>query len=257
MAKCVVLSFDDGRKDTYTNAVPIMLENDIRATINITTNFIELPNNCGLFPNVPQRSMSIQNILEIYEKGFEIANHGANHKNTIEDIEKANSKLEEWGIPVKNIGFASPYSYITYENSNEVLKLIEIGKLSYVRSGIQIKRENFIYKLLYIIMRITKSPYLFYLLNKTNIFNITKSKKFFKGITITKDTTLNQIKKLIQMMPNETSIILNFHSILDSQEIGYDDKWVWDKENFKFLCIYLKNKKDIKIVKTIDLISTR
>lgn len=40
------------------------------------------------------------------------------------------------------------------------------------------------------------------------------------------------------MMPNETSIILNFHSILDSQEIGYDDKWVWDKENFKFFCIY-------------------
>lgn len=254
MSRYIILSFDDGRKDTYTNAVPIMLENDITATINITTSFLEYPYTCGLFPDVVERAMSIENLVEIQNKGFEIGNHGAYHKNTVEDIEIANKKLEEWGIKTENIGFASPYSYITDENKSELFELIKKKKISYIRSGIQIRREKIFSKILYILERITRSSFLFYQINKKNIFNILKKEDVLKGITINNTTTFKQIQNLIEKMPNNTYIILNFHSILSKEEKGYDDKWSWDKKKFKKLCKYLKNTEDIKLIKTIDLV---
>lgn len=248
--KYVIFSFDDGRRDTYENAVSIMMENNIKATINITTNFIEKPNECNLFPNVPGRSMTIENVLEIYKNGFEIANHGHEHRNTLKDIREANKRLKKWGIPIENIGFASPYSEIVENQSDEFLK-----EVVYVRSGTQIKRENILYKFIYILTEITKNSYLFYFLNRKNIFNYSKNNKFFKGITITKNTTFNQIKKIIQKMPDDTYIILNFHSILKKEEKGYYDKWVWDIKKFKKLCKFLKEVKEIKFIRTIDLLN--
>ena len=198
--------------------------------------------------------MSIENLLEIQDKGFEIANHGAYHKNTIEDIEEANKKLKSWGIKIENIGFASPYSYITDKNCNELIKMINSRKISYIRSGTQVRREKIYYKVLWVLEKITRSSYLFYLLHRKSIFNIFKREIILKGITINNNTTFNQIKKIIERMPSNTYIILNFHSILSRNEQGYKDKWSWDKEKFIKLCEYLKNTKSIKIIKTIELV---
>lgn len=253
MAKYIILSFDDGRNDTYINAVPIMLKHNIRATINITTDFLEYPDTCGLFPDVVKRAMSVENMLELQDKGFEIANHGAHHKNDVEDIRKANKKLKEWGIDIKDIGFASPYSQITQKNINPIMKLIKNKELSYIRSGTQVRRENFIYKLIYILKEATKSSYLFYLLNKQNIFKISSKNILLKGITVNKNTTFEQIKSFIKKMPDNTYIILNFHSILASTEAGYQDKWSWDIRKFEKLCNFLEKENYIKVIKTIDL----
>ena len=38
--KYVILSFDDGRRDTYLNAFPILKENDLTATLNVVSDFI-------------------------------------------------------------------------------------------------------------------------------------------------------------------------------------------------------------------------
>ena len=81
MSKKIVLSFDDGRLDTFENAIPIMDKYGIPATINITTDFILHPNKYCSFKSAGNKAMSVDQIQEIYKKGYEIASHGNEHLN--------------------------------------------------------------------------------------------------------------------------------------------------------------------------------
>ena len=256
--KYVVLSFDDGRLDTYTRAIPIMNKYRVTATINVVSDFIEHESVYSIFPSASNKAMTKVMLKEVYLKGFEIACHGHTHKNTQEDIINNVTALKEWGIHTDEMGFASPYSYITKKNMCEIDELLRTGFISYIRSGIQVRRESFFYKAAYIIQELTHNKYLFYLLNKTNCTKKSELEDYVIGVSISSETTFKQIKFLIEKLPDDSTIILILHSILKPTDEGYGaDKWYMDEKIFCDLCIYLKSNRAVEVLTNIELMRRR
>ena len=238
MSKYVILSFDDGREDTYTNAYPILKKYGLTCTVNITTDFIENPLKYKKFGSASNKAMKIENIKKISEDGFEIANHSAHHINTVDDINSANASFEKWGINTAEIGFASPFSYLTKENGKDILLLLSNNQLSYIRSGIQVRRQTILYKALYLMYNITHLSMLFYFLNKEQIIKIPVENRFVKGVSITRYTKVKELRNFIGKMPDQSAIIFIFHSVLEKEHEGYGaDKWFWDKKIFEELSL--------------------
>ena len=256
--KTIVLSFDDGRSDFYNRAFPILMKHGISSTFNVITNYLNDNNRNGniSFPSSKQ-GISIEHLLECYKSGLvEIACHGANHLNTKEDVEKNLNDLRILGVNEKSFGFASPESVITELNKNEkgVWQLVEDGKLLYVRSGIQIRREGYFYTALSLIDRFVHSNLLFRYLNKKNVIDNINNKQILPSVAIYSYTKLRQIISLIISIDESSTTILMFHSILQKGDEGYGcDRYYWDAKEFEALCLFLKSRNDIRICMTKDL----
>lgn len=247
--KYVCLSFDDGRKDTFLVALPILEKYKFKATVNIINDY-SFKNKKGedFGFKTSDIGMTIDDIVMWNELGHEVACHGKSHKNSIEDIRLGIAELKKRipNLKLKKIGFASPKS----ELDNNLIKVSGIDKLYnnkfllYIRSGIRIKKQGIIYVLLSILERITKNKKLFYLLQKNNIMNINKLPLILKSIAIKNFTKLDEIIEVIEKMKDDECVILMFHSILDKKDKGYGmDCWYWDKRKFEILCKYLSDKK--------------
>ena len=252
--KYVVLSFDDGRLDTFEYAMPHVLKNGLTATVNITTDFIERQRKYSKFSSAMNEAMTIQMINELSDNGIEIAGHGHQHINDKKDLVLGLSKLKQWGINEKRYGFASPFSEITLENHSEIRKMISDNELLYIRSGIQVRRENLWYKIGYILMDLLHSKRLFYMLNKKNVNFNHENPLYFTGVTVSNKTSLSQIEYFINRMPNDSQLILILHSVLPKAHPGYGkDKWYIDENMFEKLCMSLKNNDGVHVITNKDL----
>lgn len=244
--KYVVLSFDDGRKDTYENAFRIIKKYNLTATIHVTTGFIDKSVDFSQkFKSSGNLSMSIDNLIECKNYGFEISAHGDQHLNTIEDINLSIEKLIKWGLmDRKNKSFSSPHSYYDNNNFKQVENYFKFNSFKYVRSGIQVKRMGFLYTLFTYIMLKTKSKYLFTKLNKKNILDINKIDFLLQSVTVRKENNSNQIINLLKKLESNNLVILLFHSIHDKKNNLYkQDYWSFDIEEFDKLCRYLYDEK--------------
>lgn len=251
--KKIVLSFDDGRLDTYTNAYRILNKYGMKCTVNVVTDFIANEENYTCFNSANNKSMSVEQICELEKNGIEIACHGHTHKNSKEEVLDNIKALGQMGIDTSIIGFASPRSEITEQNTCGVGELLGENKLLYIRSGIQVRREGLFYAFISYIERITHSKRLFYFLHKRNI--ICKKKiKILPSVAITKHTTVKQISYMIDKMQDGEAVILMFHSVLGKNEEGYSaDNWYFDVEKFEQLCELL-NKPHICVGTTRELV---
>jgi hypothetical protein len=98
---------------------------------------------------------------------------------------------------------------------------------------------------------------LFRYLNKRNIIKDIKE-PFFLSVAIYSYTTVAQIKSLIKSMPNDSSVILMFHSILKTTDKGYGvDKWYWEENKFSNLLDFLNNEKGVNVCNTKDLLNIK
>lgn len=254
MSKTVVLSFDDGREDTYTNAWPILKQYGLGGTINVVTDFILHPKRYQEFSSGGNRAMTVEQLAECQQDGMELACHGSTHQNTVEDVLKNITELREMGVSVENIGFASPHSELTLENSAAIRALVEQGTLSYIRTGIQVRREGLRYAGLTALERRSHSKGLFYRLNRKNILPPAPG-TFLRSVAVTRYTTLEQLRYLIDRMADGESVILMFHSVLFPGEPGYGaDTWYWDAGRFDALCDLLAQAKDISVRTTQQLV---
>lgn len=250
--KYVAFSFDDGRADTYEVAMPIMKKYGFWGTVNIISGFIINPQNYHF--QSASRGMTAEEAIE-WQNGGEIASHGSTHKNSIDEIITSIKEMESLGIDVNDIGFASPESWLTESNIrfSGIDDLLSNGTVSYLRSGIQIRREGLIYTALSIIERYTHSKWLFYILNKRNII---KGKcQVYPSAAVKDFTALSQIKYLIDKVGNGEALILMFHSILPKGNEFYgSDHYYWDAEYFDQLCQWLKGRNEVSILTVRDLI---
>lgn len=257
--KTIVLSFDDARSDFYSRAFPILKQYGIPSTLNVITRYMsDMPGHVNR-EGKHYVGGSVKELQDCYKSGLvEIACHGANHLNTMDDVEQNIADLRHIGIDEPIFGFASPGCGITEQNKNEhgIWDLVEEGKLLYVRSGISIRREGWFYSILSFMDRYVHSPKLFQYLNKRNIITdkTNLNKRVLPSVTIFSYTQLPQIKYLIERMPDSSATILMLHSILRKGDelYGYD-RYCWDEAMFESLCAYLKSQSDIRICMTKEL----
>lgn len=136
--KPVVLTFDDGYEDFYTDVFPLLKKYQMKATIYIIVNFLDHPN-----------FLSTSQLKEIAKSDLvEIASHTMNHINLRDtpseivkkELKESKIRLEELtGKPIYD--FAYPYGGYN-EESEELVK--EAGYLSAVtvHEGVLQSKEN-------------------------------------------------------------------------------------------------------------------
>jgi peptidoglycan/xylan/chitin deacetylase (PgdA/CDA1 family) len=112
--KTVVLTFDDGLRDFYTNAFPLLQEYGQSASVFLPTGFIGDPR--GRFKD--QECMTWEEVREIHAAGIEIGSHTVSHPQLYElglgeiRAELADSKAtieDKLGGPC--VSFAYPYAF--------------------------------------------------------------------------------------------------------------------------------------------------
>jgi len=252
--KYIVLSFDDGRKDFYTNAFPILKKYQLKATLNVVTGFLGR-NDLPVFASANYACLSTDEMKECAVYGIEIANHSVNHTNDLEQIIRGTEFIYNHLKTEQEIGFASPSSEISKKNIDKYKVLIKSNKVLYIRSGNQIKRDGLYYAGLYILYRASKSKKLFNLYNKRNIICPNNELEFYPSITCSADNTMDQIISFIQRIPDEHAAIIMFHSILNPFDLGWGkDKWYNSVSDFENLCDYLaKKKNNISVITNAEL----
>ena len=251
--KYIAFSFDDGRSDTYEVAKPIMEKYGLRATVNVISGFVLHPD-MFRFQSAP-KGMTAEQVVKWQIMGGEIASHGSAHKNSGEEIINSIDELKSIDVDVNGIGFASPESWLTEANSKSsgIEELRTNGTVSYLRSGVQIRREGILYTGLSIVERVTHSKWLYYHLNKRNIIKCTNT--IYPSAAVKDYTTLQQLQAYVNKLEDNDSVIFMFHSILQKDDPSYGaDHYYWDAGKFESLCGWLKNRDDISVVTVKELI---
>lgn len=257
MAKYIVFSFDDGRLDTYENSYQILRKFNIPATINISTDFINNPNMYDSFKSGGNLAMNWEQIIDLYINGWEVASHGNKHLNTIDDIAESLKYFHDYNLIKDKIGFASPNSKIEYVDFLKLKSSPNLNELSYIRSGLQVRREGILYSSLTSIYNITKYSKLFCILNLKCKISLKPDINEYPvlSVGITSKVTLKSIISLLKTLKDDECYILMFHSILKKSQKNYKvDKWWWDYDDFRKLCELISENKEYIVITTKQLI---
>lgn len=249
----VVLSFDDGRKDFYTNAFPILKKYHMPATLNIVTEYLGKESVPGFSESDGKfiNKQELETMLTDENCELEVASHSADHSNNIEAIKKGINDLKMLGFG-RNIGFASPFSEICTENYHQYKSLIP-DWVHYIRSGNQIRRDGLVHAGLWLLYKITKSTNIFNIYNKRNIINnhsFDPRTEWFPSVSCCMDNTITQLISFIDKIPDNSSVVICFHSITDRE---CDGKYRNCISDFDFLCDYLHNNKNVCVVTNMML----
>jgi peptidoglycan/xylan/chitin deacetylase (PgdA/CDA1 family) len=133
LEKRFVITFDDGYKNNYTQAFPILKEYQFTATIFLTTSYCGMkndwPNQHSSIPNLPM--LSWEEIREMSKYGIEFGAHTRSHPRLTElTIEKA--KLEMLGSKRDiEAHLDKPVEFFSYPFGNYDEKIKEIAKTAF------------------------------------------------------------------------------------------------------------------------------
>jgi len=208
------------------------------------------------FASAP-KSMKQNQLLIWQNSGMEVACHGATHLNTADDVLRNIEELKSFKINVESIGFASPESWLTGSNikATGIDLLKQKGIISYVRTGIQVRREGFVYTFISAIDQLIHSKHLYYYLNKKNIINVSDIPDLLPSVAVKDFTTFKQIKYFINKLDDNQTVILMFHSILPESNQSYGaDHYYWSSDRFNKLCNWLSINKDVLVTTTYDFL---
>jgi peptidoglycan/xylan/chitin deacetylase (PgdA/CDA1 family) len=135
--KNIVITFDDGYKNVFTNAYPIMKEFDLTGTVFVITDFVG-----------KDRYMNWDELRELYNAGWQIQSHSLTHPNlTNISLEEAWNQIYNSKIDIeKNISQIVTFlSYPAGKYNEEIIELIKKanynGAVSTER-GIENTQEN-------------------------------------------------------------------------------------------------------------------
>lgn len=251
--KYIVLSFDDAREDFYTRALPILKKYGLKASVNVISEFVGRTDLKHL-DSGHNRCATWEQLEECRQYGIEIANHSAHHKNSVNGVLECKQALEEhFGADIR--GFVSPGSYLTEKNVAPYLELKEQGHISYIRSGNQIRRDGYIYALIYLVARWLRSELLFRLHNRRFIIPPHKGElPFYTSIMLDCHNTVEQACSLVRSMRDGEAAIFMFHSILDETDPSWGkDKWFNSTTFFDRLCSFLAKQSDIQVITNAEL----
>lgn len=82
---------------------------------------------------------------------------------------------------------------------------------------------------------------------------------YIYSVPVMHDATYSQLKALIDYaISNKKALVLMLHSILNKEDVGYNDPWSFDAERFDSICALLasyRSKGKCEIVTSIELIN--
>ncbi|MBQ4630511.1 MAG: polysaccharide deacetylase family protein [Clostridia bacterium] len=239
MKKTVVsLSFDDGREDTIRNAFSIMNKYGLKATVHITTGFVDGTWDGHKWDSC-DKAMTVADAVQMHNSGFEISLHGDKHKTEIDDFLISKKKLKSWGISVENIGFSIPNSDLNDTQRTEFTTFLKNEGVLYMRGGRNAKCYSFVSKCFFALYKIFKFQFAYNLFNKYNR-NINYDKYDLNSVVVRNEDKAKTVIRFIEKYKNDSWIILMLHSVLSKNEEKYgSDAWYWDSEEFETLCKYL------------------
>lgn len=248
----VVLSFDDGRKDNILVA-GLLEEYGLSATFNITTGYVDgssAPTACPC-KNDP---LSIDDVIRIYKNElFEIAGHGNDHLNVLNDWMVCINKMNKWlGLNKKEYGFASPHCGITAEEAKNVLNS---GLVTYLRVGLK-KQFNIPNRAFYKLALLTKNRF-FYYLSAKNSFQTIGDSKIVYSIPVNRAISLDQVVYVVERaVKKNKDCVFMFHSILRNDQPFFSDAWTWSTDKFEGLCKYLRQRQNEGVLSVARLIDS-
>ncbi len=234
----VVLSFDDGGKDTMRLAMELE-KRSLPATFNIVTSWVD-----GRGAEIGSH-VTVEEIKELSAKPlFEFAAHGDSHKNSFEDITASVELLREW-CEMSEIGFASPGSGMTLDYIKENEESLSSLGLSYVRTG-SYKRP---------VDCLEASTYLRMVMGQA--FDALDSMGVPSAVVCHNDS-LEDIKRLADYVARENKcVVYMFHAVRKEGEKNSESQWSYDFDKFcefaDYLC-KLRLEKKLDIVTTMTLV---
>lgn len=254
--KYVAFTFDDGRSDNYLLAKQIMDKYQLRGTVYITTGFIDGTWEDKDVLQSPTRPLTITEIVDLYESGWEIGLHGDKHQTQVDDMRVALNKLQLWGIENKKWGISIPNS-ATSETEIESIFASEYGdKISYVRRGRKCDIALLKNKVLYGLYSVLKLKYAYRRFNSENVFSCDDIDKLNIPSVVVKSNDISKlIIDFIERLSDDTAVVLMLHSILQvNHPMCGKDPWSWDEKNFEMLCSSLKSMVKNSKVEVVPLI---
>lgn len=97
----LVITFDDGYRDNYTNALPVLDRLGLVATFFVTTGTVggELKTHSGPLP-----TMTRDQLIDLADRGHEVGSHGGTHRSLIDlpegdihrEVSESRERLESW-----------------------------------------------------------------------------------------------------------------------------------------------------------------
>lgn len=252
----VCLSFDDGRKDFYDNAFPILKKYGLTASLNVTTGYVDKT----FKPSWPTSygACTKEELLELKKYGIEIAYHGDQHITSEDDFENARKKFIKWNLHENEMGFAVPGSYLENVDVKSFIKYLEKENVKYMRIDNN-KKHYFFYRVFRKLYNVTGNKTFYKLYNKSNIMDLKNINRYDvpSVIVFEKDNPEN-IVELIKLAINKNGVVvLMLHGILDENDKKYGkDEYAWSTRKFEMLCRTLsKFQKDgkVKVINLIDL----
>lgn len=182
----IVLTYDDGRTNNYTVALPLHEKFRVPATFAIIAGRT-------LDPQWWYRHMTPWQVIDAQSRGVEISSHGYEHKIPLTDLsdedlqrELRDSKVALEGVVGRGVEtFCLPFSKYDDRVLAETLSI-------------------------YRCIRVAG--------NKYNVFDRAKSKRGAKilSFSVRQDTTIDRVKEILQIgIENRSAIVLMFHGIED------------------------------------------
>ena len=148
--KQIIITFDDGYKDVFVNALPILKKYNFKATCFFVTNFIGQDNNWDIKKkNFSKKEiMNSNDINHWISSGMHIGSHSHNHldltkiseKNLLNELEFSKKILED-KFNTSNEIFCYPYGKVN-QNVYELTKTIYNKAVTTNRSRYDLNKHN-------------------------------------------------------------------------------------------------------------------
>ena len=239
------LSFDDGRADAFLYGYPILKKYKLPATFNITTGFVK--GECRDFVNNWVEPMTINMVKELYaDPEVEIAGHGYNHQNDINDIQQGIDELCKI-LGTENLckdtnGFASPGSGLTSEVFQQMKHAANVHPISYARMSLRNQTNTMFKTISRKISRIIPAPFFYRYAYQDTLMDAAPNGVLY-SIPVLSSVTVNQLKAILyETIKTKKACILMFHSIVEKGNAR--DNWEYEVDKFNALCHFLKDKQD-------------
>lgn len=254
----ISLTFDDGRQDNYSYANLILQDYHMKATLFCTTGFID-----GTFDKPKDwksagEPLSIKELHELSNNGWEIALHGDRHVTSIDDSLESVKKIREMGFTKKVFGFSIPNSEIPQASFSEFKQRLYPNTLKYIRCGRAIDTSKLSSKLLFAIYNIVGVQRAYNSFNRKSVIKIDKYEACnLPSIVIRCNDKPQMILKFLENLPDNTWVIFMLHSVLPKSSSSYrSDPWNWSVDNFKCLIDGISRMKNISVDTVLGVLSS-